>query len=147
MSDDAPTPVEGDLLDEPLDQAVVDLDAYEASAPYELADTEADAEVDNALASLVTSTSDTRGSAESAQRKQSRAHRKQITGGRMALLMSAIVSVLGIFLILLLREMTKADWLLMAAAVNGIVAVVYFALYAWSRSDAVNGLQLSQCYS
>ena len=75
------------------------------------------------------------------KRRQARSRRKQISGGRIALLTCAFIPGFFGMLFLGLWALSRSEKTLFIALVNIAVAMAFGAMYAWARKDAVRGLQ------
>lgn len=75
------------------------------------------------------------------QRKRSKERRKQVSGGRVALLASAILPGFSALLFAFIWLLSKSDFALLMVLGNLLVASVYAGLYAWARMQPVRGLQ------
>ncbi|MFK7788834.1 MAG: hypothetical protein AB8C95_04980 [Phycisphaeraceae bacterium] len=75
------------------------------------------------------------------QRQRSKERRRQVSGGRIALLASAMIPGFGIFLFAGIWLLSGSDLALFMVLANLLVASIYAALYVWARKQPVKGLQ------
>jgi hypothetical protein len=75
------------------------------------------------------------------KRKQSKQRCKQVSGGRIALLASAIIPAFGVLVFSGIWLLSRSDTAMLMVLGNLCVAAVYLALYIWARRNPVKGLQ------
>lgn len=75
------------------------------------------------------------------QRKRSKERRKQVSGGRVALLVSAMIPGFGMLLFGSIWLLSRSDIALFMVLGHTLVAAIYIGLYVWARKQPIKGLQ------
>lgn len=117
--------------------------SIESEEQYDVIVPEVDAgvEAQAALDDFADSTLDAADPIAHNQRKRSKARNKQVSGGRVALLVSAFIpGFLALFLLALWALSSNQAFIVFAVG-NLVVAAFYVALYTWARKNPVKGLQ------